>query len=260
MRFFKRPGFIAASALLVLLVLSFAGVPFDVPVAWFTRLFIAPVADFFSSPLSDLAKENNALRSTLQSLVGDRTLTKETERGKDDYTMITDWATSRSLPSPIIASVLTNIREGGQGFFLLDRGKRDGITPYAAVVTGKGMLVGRIAKVKSALAFLRPLTSRDERFSVMKEGDTTVLGIAEGQGSADTLLVSFVPRTVTMQKNDIITTSGLDDGVPAGLPLGVVIDVASFENSPWQNLTLRPFISPSFIRRVGVLVFPLESE
>ncbi|MDO8581903.1 MAG: rod shape-determining protein MreC [bacterium] len=260
MKFFRRPGFIAASALLVLLVLLYADAPLNIPVAWFTRMFIAPVADFLSSPVSDLAKENNELRSALQSLVGDRVLENQTAREKNDRTTITDWAAARFLPSPIIATALTSIHEGNNNFFLLDRGKRDGVTPYAAVVSGKGVLVGRIAKVQSALSFLRPLTGRGERFSVAKEGDPAVLGIAEGEGMADTLSISFVPRTVTIQNNDIIVTSGLDNGVPAGLPLGVIVDVIASENSPWQQVTIRPFISPSLVRLVGILIFSVDSE
>ncbi len=260
MRFLKRPGFIAASALLVLLVLSFVGVPFDVPVAWVTRVFIAPVAELFASPVSDDAKEKDVLLGLVQSLAGDRVLDREKKRQEDDNAMISEWALARALPPPVVASMLTRIHEGANDFFLLDRGKRDGIIPYATVVTGKGILVGRIAKTQFALSFLRPLTSRGERFSVTREGDMNVLGIAEGQGSADTLLVSFVPRAVTIQKNDIITTSGLDDGVPAGLPLGVVVDAVAFENSPWQNLTIRPFVSLSSIRRVGILLFSDEKE
>lgn len=260
MKFFRRPGLIAASALIVLLVFSYAGIPFDIPVAWFTRALIKPIAELRSFPLSDLTRENNELRVLLQSLVGDRVLGNEIEREKDDRAMLTDWAAARFLPSPIVASVLTSIHEGSNDFFLLNRGKRDGIVPYAAVVTGKGILVGRIAKAQSALSFLRPLTGRGERFSVAKEGDSTVLGIAMGQGAADTLSISFVPRDVAIKNNDIITTSGLDSGVPAGLPLGVVIDVVAPENSPWQQVTIRPFISPSFVRLVGILIFPIESE
>ncbi len=260
MRFFKRPGFIAASALIVLLVLSSVGIPFDVPAVWFTRALITPIVELLSSPVSDREKENNELRILLQSLVGDRVLKNEIEREKNDRAMITDWAAALFLPSPIVASVLTSIHEGNNDFFLLNRGKRDGITPYAAVVSGKGILVGRIAKVQSASSFLRPLTGRGERFSVAKEGDSAVLGIAEGQGTADTLSISFVPRTVTIQKNDIIVTSGLDEGVPARLPLGVVVDLAAPENSPWQQVTIRPFISPSFVRLVGILIFSVDSE
>lgn len=260
MKFFRRPGFIAASALIVLLVFSSTGVSFDVPVAWFTRVFITPIVELLSFPSSDREKENNELRALLQSLVGDRVLANEREREKNDRTMMTDWATARSLPSPIIASVLTSIREGSNDFFLLNRGKRDGITPYAAVVSGRGILVGRIAKAQSALSFLRPLTGRGERFSVAKEGDSAVLGIAEGQGAADTLSISFVPRDVAIKNNDIIVTSGLDSGVPAGLPLGVVVDVVASENSPWQQVTIRPLISPSFVRLVGILIFSIDSE
>lgn len=260
MRFLKRPGFIAASALLLLLVLSYGGIPFDVPAAWFTRVFLTPITDFFSSPASQDAQEKHALRALVQSLVGHQVLDDEKKRQEDDSAAIHAWAQLRALPPPIIASMLTRAHEGTQDFFLLDRGTRDGVLPYAAVVTGKGILVGRIAKTRFSISFLRPLTGRGERFSVAKENDASVLGIAEGQGSADTLLVSFVPRAITVQKNDIITTSGLDDGVPAGLPLGVVVHVGTFENSPWQNLTIHPFVALASIRRVGILLFPFEKE
>lgn len=256
MHYFRRPGFIATSALLVLLVLSWTNVlPLDIPAGFFSRTVIAPLYGIMARPITDMAKENADLRAFALSIAGDlyeealnvkRTATEQAMRS---------WAETRAFPSPIIATVLTRLDEGDGSFFLINKGTRDGIAERMVVVAGKGALVGRIARVRNTTALVQLLSEKGERFSVIGGSEERLIGVAEGTKEMSALSIAFAPGEIVLPPQSVITTSGLDDGVPRGLLVGAVKSAEPVQNSPWQNVSIRPFVDPETLITVGVLVF-----
>lgn len=256
MRFYRSPGFLATSALLVLLVLSWMNVlPLDIPAGFFSRAVIAPLYGIVARPITDTAKENADLQAFALSLAGDHyeeaLNAKRTATEQD----IRSWAQSRAFPPPILATVLTRFDEGDGSFFLINKGARDGIAERMVVVAGKGALVGRIARVRNTTALLQLLSEKGERFSVLGGSDERLIGVAEGTKDANTLSITFAPGEIVLKPQSIITTSGLDDGVPRGLLVGAVQSAEPVQNSPWQNVSIRPFVAPETLTTVSVLVF-----
>ncbi|MBI4281590.1 rod shape-determining protein MreC [Candidatus Uhrbacteria bacterium] len=256
MRFFQRPGFLATSALTVLLVLSWTNVlPLDIPIGFFSRTVIAPLYRIYERPADGLAKENADVRALAIQLAGDR-FEQSLQAERTDHTQtIRTWAEGRSFPAPIIATVLTRLDEGNESFFLIDKGTRDGIRERMVAVIGKGVLVGRIAHVRNTTALLQLISAKGERFSVIGGDDERLVGVAEGADDANTLSIAFAPTDVALKPANIIATSGLDDGVPRGLLVGTVKSADPVSNSAWQQVSVRPFVRPESLTIVGVLVF-----
>ncbi len=258
MRFFKRPGFLATSALTVLLVLSWTNVlPLDIPIGFFSRTVIAPLYRIYERPRDGLAKENADVRALAIQIAGDRFEQSLQAERTDNTQTIRTWAEGRFLPVPIIATMLTRLDQGNESFFLIDKGTRDGIRERMVAVVGKGVLVGRIASVRNTTALLQLLSAKGERFSVIGgDGERSrLLGVAEGTDDANTISIAFAPTDAAVKPATIIATSGLDDGVPRGLLVGTVKSADPVPNSSWQQVSVRPFAHPESLTTVGVLVF-----
>lgn len=257
MQFFRRPGFIATSALLVLLVLSRKNiVPIDAVFVRFTETFVTPFMRLQNTPRRESDREVRELRSLLRRVVGEQTLATLNSKREDGALRVNHWAQLRTLPPPILANVLTRMEEGGESFYLLERGERDGVQFHAAVTTGDGILVGRIVRVNRTTSLLRLLTASRERFSVMREKESGAIGIVEGRGNDAILDFLFVPRDITIARDDVVVTSGLDPFVPAHLLVGVVRDSGVAQEGPWQHVTVDPFMRPTDLLTVGILTFP----
>ena len=256
MQLFRRPGFIAASALTVLLVLSSARVlPADVFFSWMTRRIVTPLFSLMRFR-GAAEEENRLLRALLQQYAGDRSLENfriSEENGEQD---IIAWTTARGITSFRTARVLAPVYERGSQLFLLNRGARDGVRLRATVITGKGFLAGRIVRVRDTTSFLELLTARGQRFSVLKENGDAPIGMTEGRGDEVALTLDLVPREASVASKDSLVTSGLDDGVPRGLLIGTLRDLSPLENSPWQRGTVDPFVRGYSLVTVGVLVLP----
>lgn len=259
MNFFRRSGILALGALILLLVLSWRNIlPFDVVFRPFATYIIAPLSRIIDEPTNNLAQENKELREVLKSVAGTTTIEQLQKAQRAEEATIQTWAELRSFPKPLLASILTRVEENGQLFFLLNRGSDDGVVPYATVISGNGILVGRITTVRKRTAFLRLLTAPTEHFSLIREGGDTAMGITEGKGNDERLHVNFIPKELTLSPNETFLTSGLDVGVPRGLLVGTVRETFPLENSPWQQATLIPFNHPASLHTVAILPFSQE--
>jgi cell shape-determining protein MreC len=86
---------------------------------------------------------------------------------------------------------------------------------------------------------------------LLNEGRT--IGIA--QGTRGRLInLSFIPHGEQVEVNDLVVTSGLEDGVPSGLLIGIVNTVETDPNLPFQEAVVEPLIDIGRYRIVSVLI------
>ena len=246
-----------AGVLIVLLVFSsWTRTLVNAPVRLVGEYVVGPLYRLFAQPtLSHDAYDQEKLRDALRVFLGDTYTTRDIQTREQQAADISTWATERALPAPVLATIITQYEEAGQRQFVVDRGTDDGVQEGSAVVLGKGVLVGRIVRVSSSRSIIRLLTARDHAFSVRLDGLEQAAGLLKGQGEEESPTVEFVPRERTIALRDVVITSGLDSGVPAGLLTGVVEEIRASEGGPWQTLLVTPFIRPGDIRTVGILSY-----
>jgi rod shape-determining protein MreC len=133
----------------------------------------------------------------------------------------------------------------------LDVGSMDGVKAGMAVVNGYG-LVGRTITVSRATTVV--LLVNDPKSEV---GGTMaglgVFGIAKGNG-AGPLTLEFSGRDV-IKKNTVVLTNGGGIYAP-GIPLGTITSTSYDPNGTVRTAKLTPFVDPTHLGAVGVLVTP----
>ncbi|MCU0679292.1 MAG: rod shape-determining protein MreC [Planctomycetes bacterium] len=178
-----------------------------------------------------MAEENEILRQHLDFLTA----------GQHNYVMAN--VISRGNPSAI-SEITTNL--------VIDKGERDGLYAGLAVLSSEGIIVGRIASVKEAIAHVYLTNNRECRLAATIIDGSKTSGITEGDLGL-TVKMSFIPQEIMVKAGDIAVTSGLELTIPRGLAIGRVISVNKESNDLWQNATLEPLVDPSTLTIVSVV-------
>jgi rod shape-determining protein MreC len=152
----------------------------------------------------------------------------------------------------IVANVVGNDLNDTEKTIILNRGRLDGIVTGQAVLSGTGILVGKIIKTDEHLSFARLLHDNRSKVAATLLNKEGSLGVVEG-GYGLSLRLKFIPRNETVHIGDQITTSGLENGFPRGLLIGTVAVIENEAYQPFQQAVIMPTVDLSKLTIVSVL-------
>ena len=140
---------------------------------------------------------------------------------------------------------------------VIDKGALSGITAGSAVVDVAGV-VGQVTQVYPMSSEVTLLTDRDQSIPVLNArtgqrfiamGDPLTLG-----GSLE---LRFVPASADLQKDDLLTTSGIDEVYPAGLQVGRIRQIDRRIDTAFARVHAVPMAQ---VRGRHMLVLPPVSD
>ena len=151
---------------------------------------------------------------------------------------------------------------GAQSFshtVTIDAGLADGVKPDMTVINGDG-LVGRVVRAAQGSATVLLLGDRMSTVGGRLE-KSMALGFVSGRGQLgsgarlDLLLVDLEARPAV---GDRLVTWGSRGNAPyvAGVPIGAVTSVGSTPGTLGSSAVVQPFVDPTRIDTVGVVVGP----
>lgn len=136
------------------------------------------------------------------------------------------------------ARVISKSLDPWSNAVVIDKGSSDGILKNMAVITPKG-LVGKVSFVSRNYANILLIT--DIAFSAaIKIQETRKDDILSGTGSGNCIL-KYVLHEETVNKGDVIVTSGFDEIFPPGIPVGNVSAVLRNDSGIFQRIEIKPF-------------------
>lgn len=136
---------------------------------------------------------------------------------------------------------------------IINKGSRDGIMEGLAVISGRGILVGRVVEVKDKLSEICLVANRDCKMAATIQNSDKTSGIVSGELGL-TIKMEFIPQTEQVEENDIVITSGLEENMPNGLVIGRVTFVNKESNELWQTATIEPLADLDDLTIVSVLM------
>lgn len=158
--------------------------------------------------------------------------------------------------TPINSTVLSRNKSYWFNTLTIDKGKNDGIKKDMAVITSKG-LIGKISKVYTSSSEVKLITSDDTNYKVsiaIKNNDNDIYAILNGYDQTQNLFkVIWVNKTVTIEKNTQVVTSGLGELFPAGIYVGTVEKVETDKYNLSQTLYIKNDQNFNSIHYVTVL-------
>jgi len=133
---------------------------------------------------------------------------------------------------------------------IIDKGKNNGIVKNMPVVTVNG-LAGKIHSVRDY--YSEVLLLNDPNFSVaVRLQKSRHEGILSGTGRGYCLL-KYIPPEETIEKDELVITSGLDGIFPPGIPIGIVSSIKREGAEFFLYLEVTPFQSSSKVEEVVIL-------
>jgi len=185
-----------------------------------------------NSKLQLLEEENNVLRDQLGFLT----------RNKHHY------VTSNVISRGDLADS-SQISET----IIIDKGLHDGIYNGLGVVSGNGIIVGKIVDTKDEIAKIYLTNNPNCKLATTILGDSKTSGIVEGELGL-TMKMNFIPQTANLKKDDVVVTSGLEENIPRGLVVGKVAEVKGESNDPWQSAVIEPLVNPDDLIIISVIL------
>lgn len=150
----------------------------------------------------------------------------------------------------IAARIVLKDDLGWSKTIIIDRGRRDGIVPNMAVVSGAG-LVGKV--IESGYAYAKVLLIIDRSFKVgarLRMSRNT--GILEGQG-ANQLMLNYLPHDAGVVPGDEVVSSGLGGLFPSGYLIGIVTKTVFEEYGFYQYASVDPAVNFNTLEYVAVV-------
>lgn len=156
---------------------------------------------------------------------------------------------------------MSNVISRGQGYadenssesIIIDKGSRDGLYPGLAVVSSQGVIIGKVINVENNISEVFLVNSSKCKLTANILGGSETIGSTEGELGL-TIKMNFIPQDEIINVGDMITTSGLEAGIPAGLLIGRVIEVKKESNDLWQTAVIEPVSDPFNLTIVSVIL------
>ena len=221
-----------------------------------------PVVDFLGTPFrlikggfaligdnKKLIRENEQLTQQVKSLerqINDYKTRERQYREIEKLARLKDEYNYDILPARI---VLKDSMDWSKTI-VINRGRRDGLIPNMAVISGAG-LVGKI--IDAGYAYSRVLLLIDSTFKVgARLRNSRFAGLLEGRGM-DELVLNYLPREAIFKQGEEVVTSGLGGIFPAGYLIGTVKKTHYEEYGFYKYITVKPAVDFNTLETVAVV-------
>lgn len=226
---------------------------------WAVRPFVSlfqAVDNWVTAPwnffitLKDISRENANLTSENKKLFAENSRLKEAARENEILRrqLNLGQADQRRL---VMASVTGYNLAQGQ-YFLIDKGKSDGLTVGLAVVAANNFMVGRITEVEKNFSRVLLISDGNSSINALTQ-DSRVNGAVKGSHGLG-VTMEMIPIDAQINAGETVLTSGLNDGIPKGLIIGRLVGVAKRANEIWQSAVIAPVAELNDLEQVFVLM------
>lgn len=124
---------------------------------------------------------------------------------------------------------------------IIDQGQTSGIKRNQPLVNEQGVILGKVAEVNSDRATILLLNDPKSQLAVALEGFSTI-GLIHGRLGGG-LVIDYIPLDVALKINQLVYTSGLEPGIPAGLAVGQIVGIRKEIGDLFQEASVQGFIN-----------------
>ncbi|PVX42796.1 rod shape-determining protein MreC [Pasteurella langaaensis DSM 22999] len=147
-----------------------------------------------------------------------------------------------------IGEILTAETDRYRQQVVINQGKNDGAYVGQPVIDEKGV-IGQIISVGEQTSRVLLITDVTHAIPVQVLRNDVRM-IASGTGRSDELSLDNVPRSVDIEKGDLLVTSGLGGRFPEGYPVAVVQNVSRDGSNYFAMISAKPLASIERLRYV----------
>jgi len=140
---------------------------------------------------------------------------------------------------------------------IVNQGTRAGVRIGDPVISGPGVLVGKIVRSEEETSIVRLINDQQSKVGATLINHDASLGLIEG-GFGLSIQLNYIPQNETINVGDLVVTSGLEKNIPAGLLIGTIEAVEKEAYQPFQKAIITPALNLDKIKQVSILLNPPE--
>lgn len=208
--------------------------------------------------LQNVQEENQALKAQMNDYFLLKNENDQLQQENDQLKELMNMSESIHDATTIYSTVLYRNAESFDNFIQIDSGTADGVQEGQAVINEKG-LIGIVTSANQNTSEVTLLTNSVGNAKVTCE-------VTEVPGSVGYLSTYSTTENVfyingidfkyqeSIKKGQTLVTSGYDEGIPKGIPIGVVEGWETDPVTQEKVLVVTPFADFNQITNVGVMV------
>ena len=149
-----------------------------------------------------------------------------------------------------------------QDSLIINKGSRQNVESGLAVVSSRGVLVGRVSDVWLDFSIIDLISQKDFNFDVVVQADQgEVLSAAQGMGGGQVAL-TLLPKDQVIKQGDSVITSAIGANFPAGILVGKVDNIKRSDAEPFSQGSLEPLFQQKELRHIFIITnfTPLQQQ
>jgi rod shape-determining protein MreC len=184
--------------------------------------------------MKSLKKENESLKSRILELENKDVLMEELRKENEALRKALEIDLRKDFELELAGVISKDI---SQDFFLIDKGKKDGLEKNLPVITEEKFLVGKIFEVYENSSKVILISNKLSSLSA-EIPEREIEGILKGKGGFE-ISFELIPKEKEIQQGDLVLTSPLTKDYPSGLLIGQVEEVKSQDVEPFQTAKIK---------------------
>lgn len=205
----------------------------------------------FITAIKNLEQENNDLKEKNINLLGEIIELKEIERENEILRGQIGLPLQESNEL-ILTSIIGKDSSDFGKYFLINKGKKDGIKEKSVVIASGNLLVGQIIEVFSSFSKVQLITDPSSLVNARIQ-DSEIMGLIKGGNGLD-LSFDLLPQGKNIKTDSMVITSGLSGVFPSGLLIGQIKRVISSESQISQVAQVKLIIDFKKLDKVFVII------
>lgn len=250
------------SIIIVLIIIHFFGIlkPLDSLITYFFK----PLQSSFyrmnlmaSDPVllqekEQLISQNEDLKNQFNQAISENIdLKKQIEDQKELKLQMEYLKTNPLTFQP--AKILNKTTTENAQIITINQGQNKKIVEGMAVVTGQGIIIGKVINAYPNTADVLLLTSNSSQIAAQIQKNENISGLITGKHGLS-LEMQLIPKQSKIEKKDIVISSGIEKLIPKGLIIGQVDLVSDNPNDLFSTAQIIPFIDYSQLNIVSVII------
>ncbi len=206
--------------------------------------------DFVVS-IKNIEQENIELKKYNSNLLGEIIKLKEIEK-ENEVLRKQIGLPLQELNKLILASVISKDSSDFGKYFLINKGKKDGIEKKSVVISSGNLLVGQVIEIFDSFSRIQLIVDPNSLVNARIQ-DSDIMGLIKGGPGLD-LIFDLLPQGKNIEVNSAVVTSGLSGLFPAGLLIGQIKRVISSEAQISQIAEVKPVVDFNKLDKVFVII------
>ncbi len=136
---------------------------------------------------------------------------------------------------------------------ILNKGQSEGIQTNYPVISNNGFIIGKIIEVNKQISKVLLLSDNQSKIAAIVKNESLSPGIVSGQYGI-TLKMELIPQGHTILNDQMVTTGGSEQYIPANLIIGKITRITQKDGELFQEAVIEPIIDYQNLNIVTIIL------